>query len=608
MLLMPLLFSLFVRTYWTSNNLIPPTGDEPHYLILSNSLMHFDANVRSEYAKSPYDPHVFAASSDRWYSLHYPGLSMLVGPLFVLGGVTGVRIFLICLTGCLPWIFFRVLRRQINSEVVAALFAVALCIGLPFTTASGQIYPDLIVGLIILYVTDTLLQALANRAMTDVQAIAVCLLTACLPWFHIKAIAQMLLIVAVYVWILFRCATLVRARELIVKAGLLALPLLSGIGIIIYNLSYFNSLLGPGIDNQSGRFSEWIMVFLGLHLDQAQGLFVQQPLLLLGLVGIPILVHKRRHDAIILGALYLSMVLPNAMHSNWYGGGSFSGRFMVSAFVLWIFPLAYTLHELFGLRPVLGKVLPLSAITFEGVLASSWVTIPQNLYNTRPKRNTIFPDWMKFSLPSFYDFSSWYHNPINWLAVIACIGAIAIGWLVYNQRSLAAKRVALFVLLAGGYCLPGSPNMEFVTEWWQPRAVRVFEAEKLPTNITSAEVIDDKAASGGKIRSVRLSSKPAADALMFGPYVEAAPGRYTAVFFLKGQCGAGEDIAGSIQAFSTSRKMLVQQDVHCSELTNDLREYRLPFLTMVAVPDLELRCMYHNVEMLAVDKVELRPE
>ena len=82
------------------------------------------------------------------------------------------------------------------------------------------------------------------------------------------------------------------------------------------------------------------MIFLGLHFDQAQGMFVQQPVLLIGLLGIAPFAVRRPILAVGTSLSYLAVLLPNSFHDCWYGCYSFGGRFMWSVIALWFLPLA----------------------------------------------------------------------------------------------------------------------------------------------------------------------------------------------------------------------------------------------------------------------------
>src|SRR5262249_35411095 len=113
----------------------------------------------------------------------------------------------------------------------------------------------------------------------------------------------------------------------------------------------------------------------GLHFDEAQGLFFQQPLFVVGLLGLGPLFRRDWRLGVLLAAVYASIVVPNAMHINWYGGASFVGRFVWPAALLWVFPLAYAVDASL-LRQRTWLAIFALAIAWQLVLATQW--LPRN--------------------------------------------------------------------------------------------------------------------------------------------------------------------------------------------------------------------------------------
>ena len=106
-----------------------------------------------------------------------------------------------------------------------------------------------------------------------------------------------------------------------------------------YNLHYFGHLLGlpePG----PKLTSLGLEYTLGLGFDRNQGLFVQMPFAVLGLVGLW-LIRKKLPVAVVAtvigaGAIW---VLNGTYVSNPYGGVSFNGRFMwtlIPVMIVWV--------------------------------------------------------------------------------------------------------------------------------------------------------------------------------------------------------------------------------------------------------------------------------
>src|SRR6185503_10720414 len=110
------------------------------------------------------------------------------------------------------------------------------------------------------------------------------------------------------------------------------------------------------------------------HLDQSQGLFVQQPVWLLALPGLVSFALARPLVAAWWALLYLAIVLPGAMQLGRYGGGGPVGRYAWAAAFLWAVPLRYWLERLDGrhVRWLRGALVLIVLLQ----LAAAWRWIP----------------------------------------------------------------------------------------------------------------------------------------------------------------------------------------------------------------------------------------
>src|SRR6266851_3558252 len=94
-----------------------PAGDEPHYLVIAESLLtDHDLRVENNYQRGDYHAYFPAdlrpdflrrGTDGEIYSIHAPGLPLLVAPVFAVFGYPGVLTFLALVSGCasaLAWI------------------------------------------------------------------------------------------------------------------------------------------------------------------------------------------------------------------------------------------------------------------------------------------------------------------------------------------------------------------------------------------------------------------------------------------------------------------------------------------------------------------------
>ena len=103
-----------------SSRQIVLNGDEPHYLIIAESVaMDRDLDVHNNYLRDFDDYHIYGLTIPHvynvprgWMPAHMPGLGILVAAPFAIAGARGARILLILIAGTLPFITLSVLRRS----------------------------------------------------------------------------------------------------------------------------------------------------------------------------------------------------------------------------------------------------------------------------------------------------------------------------------------------------------------------------------------------------------------------------------------------------------------------------------------------------------------
>jgi hypothetical protein len=254
------------------------------------------------------------------------------------------------------------------------------------------------------------------------------------------------------------------------------------------------------------------MVLLGLHFDEAQGLFMQQPLLLVGALGLHALWRRDRRLGILLAAVYLSVVLPNSMHVNWYGGISMIGRFAWPAVLLWVFPIACAI-EAAGKPERMWTTLFAFCIALQVLFATRWLTVDSLLiargelppWAPTGVQGDLLPPAVWLRLPSFKDFDAYLRHPANWVAVAVALLLAVTGWQT-RYPSRAAWLVSLGVAVAVVAAVPPPLNP------WS------IAASGLPGLVGQVD-------GGGR---TAIEGRDGEGFLTFGPYAPLAPGRYAA--------------------------------------------------------------------------------
>ncbi len=446
LLLLPMTISLIVVVFWHTHGTNPITGDEPHYLLVAESLLRDgDLEVINNYradtpvarelpgGAAPPDTHTQGG-----HSIHGVGLPLLLLPAYALGGVLGAKLWLALLVGLAPLAIYRAARAILPGTRWPTAIAVLIGLGQPFVSAAGQIYPDMIAGLIMFWL-------IADRLPSPREGLGVraawinALLLAYLPWLHLK-----FLLPAAIICLGHRLETGRRGH----RVATLAILAASLFGLGLYNQWAFGIPLGPYQPGDITASPAQIgMIFLGLHIDRMQGLFVQAPLFLLGVFGLAFFVAENKRLAIIAGLAYLAVILPHAAHTNWYGGTSFAGRFFWATALLWCLPLLSAVRHL-RTRPRLLLGLLIVAALAQAIFLAK-VLIPNGYtYNTtaRGAANWLgsnpYSDFFDLPailraqlLPSFRDVDTYLRSPANWAYIGLLVGLGGAGYCARRRRA-----------------------------------------------------------------------------------------------------------------------------------------------------------------------------
>jgi hypothetical protein len=446
--IIPIIVALAV--FVGSTRALPITGDEPHYLIIADSLARdFDLDLRNNYeaeAKNrriigPVRPHARDVNG-RWMPYHGAGLGLLLAVPWVLAGSAASRVVMCVTAGLIPYAIFRWLRRSMTHRA-AAWLAIGNSVSVPILFGSPLIYPDLLCGGLVTVMLVWLLQQVDEDDRSPIGWAAYWLACGVLPWLNIKFVPTTIVLVvggAVAAWHERSRSGGIRNPAWI-SAPLAALGPLA---LVAFNWIEFGSLLGAReMTELTTSGFRALLIFLGLHFDQSQGMFLQQPLLLLGVAMVVPFVWSRPWTAVFWLAAYLSLIVPNAFELARFGTAGPDGRFGWSASWLWMIPLAYSSAPL--RRWIEASVAPLVTVglAYQAALASRWVPTPQFLFPRLEEqlalRDSLFPLWLRAVVPSYYwwDFRTYLTYAPNVVATAATALLIVAGAILW-RRSLAA--------------------------------------------------------------------------------------------------------------------------------------------------------------------------
>lgn len=627
-----------LTAWWTATDRARITGDEPHYLIIAASLLRDgDLDVRNNYqynaeareVSGPIRPHAWR-TPDGWRSFHAPGLALLLAIPFGLGGIVGARVALALLVagllGWTGWIWSR--DRLMPAD--AALAVAGLTLSAPVIAGGGFLYPDLLGGALVAAVT---VRLLGPPLRSPAGWIALLATLGLLCALHPKNVGAGALLAGLALW---RSRREQASRDVprtepgdhtrrrvmpVIAVGL------AGLGatlVLAWVLADFAGIFVRRLTTELGAPPEKALrVFLGLHLDQAQGMFFQQPLLLPGLVGLGWMIRQRHPFTLPWLAIYLSLLVPTALHTySEYGGAAPSGRFGWTAMWLWLVPLGVWIDARSSASRYLRATV-MCGLAYQAALAVRWLPNPSVLYSRTDDlvwhRTSLFPVSVRYSLPHFYGTSSLDYLP-NVVWVLAALLLVATGILLMSPGARRPLRRAwTAAAVAAAMLLPVEPTADPMSDADEEREraldlslrsiiARRFEAERMTPMSTAAETTrQDPAASAGAVRAA--ASAPPGSPVVFGPYLDLGPGRYRAVAALR----LGAVATGRAARFEVSRNRasttIATLNIPASHLRDD-GEWSLAAITFEstdALEDVEFRIFATPGVDLLIDYVELTP-
>jgi hypothetical protein len=356
-------FALFgASAVWLSP--ILPDGDEPHYLILAQSLIKDgDLRIENNHRQGDYlDYSLNAAAPDylrrggngEIYSIHAPGLAFLIAPAMWLLGYPGVVAFLGIVAALSTGLLWTIAYRATDSAA-SAWFGWACCaLTAPLFFQATEVFPDGIAATFLLIGTLPLWDGLARPSTVDLSRLPS--KAAHLPaakdakvegprtkvWRYVLSGASL----AVLPWLQTRLAVLavaaaicvcLRIRSVRQLLAFAAVPALSaalwfGFFVVVYGTPNPTAPYGPYTQTSPANL---VRGFPGLLFDQQFGLIPNAPVYGFVAVGVLAAAVKRRRWAWETLALTVPYMAAVGSYQMWWGGTSVPVRLLTPLTLVW---------------------------------------------------------------------------------------------------------------------------------------------------------------------------------------------------------------------------------------------------------------------------------
>jgi hypothetical protein len=338
-------FLVFAAAAWLASPSIPG-GDEPHYLVITQSLLYdHDLQIENNHQRGDYRAYfpgdlnpdsIRRGRNGAVYSIHAPGLPALVLPAFAVGGYRGVVVFLIaCASAACALAWWLALR--VTGSAAAAWFGwAAITLSAPWLLESFTVYPDAPGAIIVLTGFWALLRADWEREGHEAAVLPWLmhgLALAVLPWLHTRF---SVLAATLGGLILVRLA---RAPNAVAKAiAFLVPPAISALAwmfffAVIYGTPDPSAPYGGRVDNSFAFLPNGLG---GLIFDQGFGLLATAPVIAFAFVGF----SRARRLAIEWLVVALPYLLAVTTFAMWWAGMSGPARFLVPLLLPLVIPAA----------------------------------------------------------------------------------------------------------------------------------------------------------------------------------------------------------------------------------------------------------------------------
>jgi hypothetical protein len=426
-----------------------PTADEPHYLLLTHSLLFdHDFDLANNYARGDYkrfyppeiprtDHHTVRNARGQEVPVHDVGVSILLLPGYAVAGRLGAMLEL-NIVGALFALAMFMLAMNLAAQTQAALACWALfSFTSPVAVYTSQLYPEIVGAALALWAIVAYWKF--TRAQRWRYLILASSAIALLPWFSIRywlIVAPMLAVMGMHLlWggMLGKRAAW-KAVLLTLVPLAVSLAIFAGFDLYWYQTPIPNAgyvlLLRP---RASLLTADPLPGVPGLLFDRAFGVLPTAPVYLLALAGIFALWQRRRWQAALMLLPAAAYFLLAALNKFWWGGWAPPPRYIVTGIAILAPAAAIVLcHRT-------QRVLAGMAAAWSFFIAIAFLAFPLSRYTYWKVTSAALSDFMAHTIKFRWDviFPSFIRASSFDYLIAAVWAAVAIG-LVWRLAALSA--------------------------------------------------------------------------------------------------------------------------------------------------------------------------
>ncbi len=436
------------------------SGDEPHYMIISQSLLEDgDFSLANNYAAHDYraymppttrlQPHI-APRTGGEHSFHSPGLSILLFPFYAVGSLFGgkLQLFIIrlgmslfgALLGLQVYLFAR---DEWHKEKTALGLWAVFSFTSPIFFHALHIYPEIVAAFFSLLIFRWLR---FSRKLSRFQLLAIGFMLSLFVWLH--AVKYTLILIPFFLYCLWEMKK--KHRTGWDMGYFFFFPVILGFLHMLFSQNLYGSLspFAVSLKGATGAaesaaflksmltefsFSARLETLAGYFFDQRDGLLFYAPLYFFAFLGMIEMLRRRRRDFFLLLFLTAPYVLFHAFLTQ---RASFAPHARILAAVFWAamiflgYFLAYNAKKIFAY--LFRAAVFISLVLVYLLLRHPWALYQSTTYSETEPAGRLFVilSNLQFYLPDY--LPSYLKRGIpNWTVNIIWLAAAVVFVLFY---------------------------------------------------------------------------------------------------------------------------------------------------------------------------------